>query len=218
MNTEALVSEAVRSLFELSYDNIDSMSTATGLGKFILDKAVSWLSYRTQRLYFTPFQPSHAIVSLLDLCNVIPPEYIILLAALGLISLAYLSVLSVITTWRLFRKAVAYTRQQLRREHHSQPAVTDQVHHAQLLTPHVTASQIRAIQRQEQLRIAALQARSNNTTSTESLFSHVESTAFPSQAPSVRGRSRASESRETSNCPTPTRRVTRSISARTPRP
>ena len=148
----------------------------------------------------------------------IPPEYLILFTCLGLITAVYLSVLSIIHAWTLFWKLVVYTGQQFRRDHIPQPTTHPALHHAQLLTPHVTASQIRAIQRQEQLRLAAIQARSTNTTSTESLWSHAESTAFPSHTSSSRGRSRGSDSRVPSNCPTPTRRVTRSVSAQNQRP
>ena len=61
------------------------MSLVSELGQLLLDQAVSYLGAKTQRMYYIPYEPAPAKVALLDLCEVIPPEYLIVLVLLGLI-------------------------------------------------------------------------------------------------------------------------------------
>ena len=68
------------------------MSLAADLGQIILEQAVEWIGARTPRVYYMSYDPAPTKKDWLDLIEVIPPEYIILLAVCGLVALCYLGI------------------------------------------------------------------------------------------------------------------------------
>ena len=202
--------------YSLSPSTIFIMSLAAEVGQVLLERAVSWLGQRTPRVFYMPVEPNPNTVALLDISSSILPEHIILLAVLGVIFLIYLGVLLVRTVVQWSLVLWQRAKKSFQRPSASSPN-SEHTTLAQILSPHITASQIRAIQRQEQLRLAALQLRSVETSTTESLPGRGETAYFPSQSTSSRGRSRQTESRTSSIPDNSSARVTRSISARNTR-
>ena len=188
------------------------MSLVSELGQLLLDQAVSYMGARTQRLYYIPYEPAPAKVALIDLSETIPPEYLIVLALLGvifivqnIITLCYLlcSMLKCIVTWL----RLALTRTPVPRE----PVLSEL---AQSITPFVAASQVRAIREHEQLHLATVTPRRIDTTSSESVSSGLNAATVLREVSQPRGRSRVASTRSSSLNESASRRVTRSSSCR----
>ena len=192
----------------------DIMSFATELGQTLLDHAIAYFGTRSPRVYYIPYAPSPDKATLLELSELISPEYLIILAFLGLIFCGILILLVIRVV--LFGIHYCFTNTSRRVADRQNRRGSDELTDlARLLTPQITVSQIRAIQQQEQLRmLAALSG--GSTTPASSLTANtpvVAPTPTPVTAES-RGRPRSSRTRSTNTSAAPSRRITRSASMR----
>ena len=157
------------------------------------------------------YDPAPTKKDWLDLIEVVPPEYIVLLAVCGLVALCYLSIRGVSVCGRAIRSLsdTSWVRPTPPR---TDLASTELSQLVQLLAPHVAASQLQALQQQEQLRLEAASLPSRITTGNlHELPSTSAAFSCPPSAPTFGDTARVRNVTPRPR-PTPTRRSTRSSS------